>query len=65
MSDAMPMVARCMERQWAGLFPEERARMTYLWGHGYCPLPYAHDPWPLWSVKRAGHVLTLIGVKEG
>ena len=35
--NTFPMIARCMERQWAGYRPDERASISALWENRQAP----------------------------
>jgi hypothetical protein len=69
---AWPQIARCATRQWAGLDPSERARLTVAWAcdrlASTSTLKVAsayQQERPLWTVCWGlGHALTLIGLKE-
>ena len=69
---ALPMLERCATRQWAGLDPAERARLTEAWA---CDRLYSasvlktasayQQERPVWTVSWGlGHSLCLIGLKE-
>ena len=69
---ALPMLTRCATRQWAGLDPAERARLTEEWGRERLTSAsilkacsaYQRER-PVWSVAWGlGHSMALISVKS-
>ena len=62
--DAFPMIARCMERQWAGYSPGERWTMTEAWRSGHVLLVVGFEAEPIWPVWHGpGNHLVLMGIK--
>ena len=70
--NALPMLTTCFTRQWAGLDPSERARLTEAWDMARLPSAsilksYAtpQQEQPLWTVAYSlGSSMALLSVKQ-